>query len=138
MSGEIDRETIEEELIRLVKVVMEDEAMEIDPDRSLMSDYGLDSLDLLDFTFNIEERYGVAIGANELRGRARDELTDDEMFDEDGAISPRALEILKRSIPEIPPDKFVYGLRQEDIPTLLNIHVFTRLVYEKKQGGSHH
>ncbi len=134
MNGEIGKKTIEEELIRLVKIVLEDDAMEIDPERSLMSDYGLDSLDLLDFTFNIEERYGVTIGANELRGRAKDELTEDEMFDEDGNISSKALEILQRTIPEIPSDKFVRGLRQEDIPTLLNIKVFTRLVYEKKQG----
>ncbi len=135
MSYKIDKATIEKELIRLVKKVLEDDAIEIDPARSLVFDYGLDSLDLLDFAFNIEERFDVKIGANELRGRAKEEMTEDVLFDEDGNLSSKALEALKNNIPEIPADKFVRGLRQEDIPTLLNINVFTRLVYEKKAAN---
>lgn len=110
---------------------MEDETIDIDPEKSLMLDYGLDSLDLLDFSFNIEEIFEVKIGANELRGRAKGTMPEEDMFDEDGYISQKALTALKDNIPEVDPGKLSQGLRQEDIPKLLNIKVFTRIVFDK-------
>lgn len=132
MNPKPDKQSIEAELIRIIQSILEDDTIAIDPEKSLMRVYGLDSLDLLDFAFNIEERYGVKIGATELKGRTR--MPADEMFDEDGNISLRAIEELKRNIPEIPAEEIAYGLRPEDIPTLLNIRVFTRIVYERCNG----
>ncbi len=131
MSNTYDKKTIEKKLIKLIKIILEDETIDIDPEKSLVLDYGLDSLDLLDFSFSIEEIFGVRIGANELRGRAKGTMSEDEMFDENGNISQKALKALRNNIPEVDPDKLYYGLRQEDIPKLLNIKVFTRIVFDK-------
>jgi len=131
LSHTYDKKNIEERLKKLIQIILEDETMDIDPEKSLILDYGLDSLDLLDFSFSIEEIFGVKIGANELRGRARGTTTEEEMFDENGYISQKALKALRDNIPEVDPGKLSHGLRQEDIPKLLNIKVFTRIVFDK-------
>ncbi len=130
----MDKPEIEEKLIGIVREILGDDRMAINPEKSLMVEYGLDSLDLIDFSFTAEEMFHVKIGADELKGRAKDRMTEEEMLDEKGNLSPTALQALKESIPEIPPENFRYGLRQEDIPTLLNIRVFTRIVLEQMQG----
>lgn len=134
MKDQADKTAIQNRLIELIKEVMENDSIDIDPMKSLIDDYGIDSLDLLDFSFNIEEIYNVKIGKDELAGRAKHNLSKDEMIDENGCISERALEELQRCIPEIPSDKIVRGLKQSDIPRLLNIAVFTRIVYNKLTG----
>ena len=133
---QISREEIQKRLIELVKEILEDESIEIDPGKSLIGDYGLDSLDLLDFSFNIEEIFNVKIGKDELSGRGRSTLKKEEMLDENGCTSEKALEELRRNVPEIPPEKFRYGMKQGDIPRLLNVAVFTRFVYDKLAGAA--
>jgi acyl carrier protein len=125
------REFVKDELIRLVRDIARNNQTTIETQKSLFFEYGFDSLDLLDFTFNIEEIFGVKIGSSELRGKAKETMKEDDFFDDQGNISPLALEELKRNIPEIPPEKIAYGLRPEDIPKLLNIDLFIRLVWEK-------
>jgi acyl carrier protein len=134
LKDQADKTAIQNRLIELIKEVMENDSIDIDPMKSLIDDYGIDSLDLLDFSFNIEEIYNVKIGKDELAGRAKHNLSKDEMIDENGCIGERALEELQRRIPEIPRDKIVRGLKQSDIPRLLNIAVFTRIVYNKLTG----
>ena len=136
MSATVDKNIIETELIKIIREILKDAAAEIDPEKSLMTQYGLDSLDLLDFSFNIEEKFGVQIGPEELRGRADSRISKDEMFDENGNISNTALAELKKNIPELPAESFVYGMRPEDIPTLLNIRVFVRIVLEKLNAAN--
>ncbi len=136
MADTVSREEIQSRLIELIKEILEDDNIVIDPQKSLIEDYGLDSLDLLDFSFNIEEIYNVKIGKDELSGRGRSKLKKEEMLDENGCISQAALEELRTNIPEIPASRFIYGLKQGDIPRLLNIDVFTRFVYEKLAGAA--
>ena len=134
MAKQFTRTEIREKLISLVKEIMQDDAIEIDTSKSLFEEYSLDSLDLLDLSFNIEELFGVKIGANELRGQAKDRMKEDDMIDENGYITQKALDGLKAHIPEIPAERFNYGLRQEDIPRLLNIDIFIRMIFDKIQG----
>lgn len=134
MNTLIDKAKIEKQLIALVKEIMDDPKITLDPRLSLIEDYGLDSLDLLDLSFNIEEIFNVKIGKNELAGRAEQTMSKEEMFDENGCISKPALEEMKRNIPEIPAAKIVYGIKQADIPRLLNISVFTRIIFDKLTG----
>lgn len=136
MNKLIDKAAIEKQLIALVKEIMDDPKISIDPSLSLIEDYGLDSLDLLDLSFNIEEIYNVKIGKNELAGRAEHTMSKEEMFDENGCISKIALEEMKRNIPEIPAGKIVYGIKQADIPRLLNVSVFTRIIHDKLTGAA--
>lgn len=128
----MDKQHIKMTLENIVKDILEeDESFPIDSSKSLIDNYNLDSLDLLDLAFNIEAEFGVKIGANELSGNSRTTLSEDEMIDENGYITECALEELRRNIPEIPPENIRYGLRQNEIPRLLNIDVFTRIVQDK-------
>lgn len=129
----LDRTSISERLKDLIREITRNQEMELNSQKSLMMDYGLDSLDLLDFSFCIEESFGVKIGANELRGKAKEKMKEEDFLDYHGNISQKALDELKKSIPEIPTEHFTYGLRQEDIPKLLNIDVFVRIIFEKLQ-----
>ena len=46
MSATVDKNIIETELIKIIREILKDAAAEIDPEKSLMTQYGLDSLDL--------------------------------------------------------------------------------------------
>ncbi len=134
MLKDISKEEIEKKVIEVILDIIGEPDLEIDTELSLFLEYGMDSLDLLDFTFNIDEIFGVTIGSNELRGRAKDKFKDKDIIDEEGNICELALEELKKNIPEIPEEKIKYGLRQEDIPKLLNVDVFVRIISEKLNG----
>ena len=131
MNSILDKQTIEKKLIKILRDILQDNTAEVDPEKSLMLEYGLDSLDLLDLSFNIEEMFGVQIGPDELRGKADTKIAKADMIDENGNISQKALEELKKNIPEISAKEFAYGLRPEAIPSLLNTKVFARIVFEK-------
>jgi len=124
---------IREKLIEILcRVLAEDSAsFKVDTSKSLIEDFGLDSLDLLDFAFNIEVDFDVKIGPNELSLRAKDRIDQSNILDEDGFLTELALDELRSSVPEIPAHMFRSGLRQTDIPRLLNIDVFARLVHDK-------
>ncbi|PKK91871.1 MAG: hypothetical protein CVV64_00130 [Candidatus Wallbacteria bacterium HGW-Wallbacteria-1] len=134
----MDRELgeIKNRLVQILGQILADESDDftVDTSRSLVEEYGLDSLDLLDFSFNIEVEYDVKIGPNELSLKAKDRISQDQVLDEDGYLTQMALDELKASVPEIPSEMFRHGLRQGDVPRLLNIDVFARLVHEKLKG----
>lgn len=131
---EIDE--IKEKIVGILhQILAEDgEGVEIDTSLSLVEGYGFDSLDLLDFSFYIEEEFDVKIGPRELSIRAKGRISEDQALDEDGYLTEAALEELRRSIPEIPGQMIKHGLRQGDVPRLLNIDVFARLVRDKLAG----
>ena len=63
--------------------------------------------------------------------RAKGKYKQVELVDEKGFLTELSLTELKNSIPEIPAEKLIHGLRENDIPKLLTIGVFVRLIEEK-------
>lgn len=96
----------------------------------LMNDLGAESIDLLDLSFLIEERFGITIEANEFERQASAELPDDA-YEQDGFLTAAALEKLRQALPEIAPDKLSSGLRKVDLPALLTVGVFVHLIQRK-------
>ncbi len=131
MKKKYDKEEIENKLVEIVQDIIEDDTITIDLMKSLVLEYELDSIDLLDLTYNIEQIFGVKIGPDELSGGAEEMLPEKDLYEQDGILSEKALEIMKKNIPEIPQAEFSYGLRPEDIPSLLNIKVFSRIIFDK-------
>jgi acyl carrier protein len=103
---------------------------EITIDSSLIVDLGADSLDLLDLVFSIEQAFGIEITRGEIEKRVRASLPEDE-FEQNGFLTEKAKEALKKQLPEIDPDKFVGNLRGIDIAKLLTVRVFLRMIKEK-------
>jgi acyl carrier protein len=113
-------------MINALGVRPEDIAM----DRNLVDDLGAESIDLLDLSFLIEEEFGITIEANEFEKEARSRLPGGE-YERDGYLTDEALRELQAALPEVPPDRFVQGLRKVEVPSLLNVAVFVHLIQRK-------
>jgi acyl carrier protein len=96
----------------------------------LVSDLGAESIDLLDLSFLVEERFQVRIEANEIEREARKRLPHGE-YEKDGYLTEAALDEIRRSLPELEAGKLVNGLRKVDLPALLTVSFFVNLVARK-------
>jgi acyl carrier protein len=106
----------------------------------LMADLGAESLDLLDLSFLIEERFGITIGSDEFEGPARQRIPDG-VYEKDGYLTAAALAELRCALPEVAPDKLSEGLRKMELPSVLPVSVFVHLIQRKLRetqapGGS--
>jgi acyl carrier protein len=108
---------------------------EIHPHSELVTDLGAESIDLLDLTFRIEELFTVRIEANELERDAIKQMPGG-VYEKEGYLTDGALAELRRAAPELDPAKLVAGLRKADLPTLLTVAFFVRLIQRKLTGGS--
>ena len=113
---------------------------EIQMNSVLVADLGAESIDLLDLSFRIEERFKVTIEANEIEREARKRLPSGE-YEKDGYLTEEALAEIRKAVPELDQAKIVKGLRKTDLPSLLNVAFFVKLVARKLaaregQGGT--
>ena len=106
----------------------------------LVSDLGAESIDLLDLTFRIEEKFHIRIEANEIEREARKRLPAG-VYEKDGYLTEEALDEIRKSVPELDAGKLVKGLRKMDLPSLLTVSFFVRLIARKlaveEKGATH-
>jgi acyl carrier protein len=111
----------------------------IRPESVLVQDLGAESIDLLDLSFRIEDRFKVSLEANEIEREAKQRLGG-APYEQDGRLTSAALAEIARSVPEIDRAKLVPGLRKTDLPGLLTVSFFVNLIARKlalKNGASH-
>ncbi len=129
-----------EELKPLLVEVLGVPAERIRLDSLLVAELGAESIDLLDLSFRIEERFNVRIEANEIEREAKQRLPDG-MYEKDGCLTEAALAELRASLPELDARKLVKGLRKMDLPALLTVSFFVHLIARKlaaqPQGLTH-
>ncbi|MBE0535038.1 MAG: hypothetical protein IH624_05150 [Phycisphaerae bacterium] len=121
-----------EKLIPLVREVTGARFEQIGMDSGLMEDLGAESVDLLDFTFLIEEAFGITIEADEFEQQARRRMGD-VPYEKDGYLTPEALDQLRNALPEVPAECFKEGLKAIEVPGILTVGVFVHLI-ERKLG----
>jgi len=119
-----------ERLRPLVKEVTGVPVERIHMEHVLMENLGAESLDLLDLSFLIEERFGITIGSHEFEDQAKARLPGG-VYEKEGFLTPEALVELRRALPEIPPARLVPGLRKLELPSLLTVSVFVHLIQRK-------
>lgn len=106
----------------------------------LVSDLGAESIDLLDLTFRIEEKFHIRIEANEIEREAKKRLLAG-VYEKDGYLTEEALDEIRKSVPELDAGKLVKGLRKMDLPSLLTVsffvHLITRKLAVEKKGATH-
>lgn len=104
---------------------------------ALVGDLGAESIDLLDLSFLIEQKFGITLEPYELEQQAKRQIPGG-LYEKDGYLTPEALEQLRMIMPGVPPEKFRPGLRKTDVPVLLTVGVFVSLIQrklnEKQQG----
>ena len=105
-----------------------------------MTDLGAESIDLLDLSFRIEEKFKVTIEANELEREAKKRLPGG-VYEKDGFLTDEALVEIRRAAPELDPARMVKGLRKTDLPSLLTVGFFVHLIARKlatrEEGAVH-
>ena len=102
---------------------------EIEPDKTLVHDLDIDSIDMLEIVFEMERTFAISIKFGELESYAR-EVTDGP-FEIDSVITEQGLETLKDLMPEIPREKFSPGMSVEAIPMLMTVGSLCRIAEHK-------
>jgi len=125
-------------LVPLVREVTGCREEQVTMQSGLMQDLGAESVDLLDFSFLIEETFGITIEADEFEQQARRQISTG-VYEVNGRLTDEALEVLKKALPEVPAEHFKPGLKKIEIPGILNVAVFVHLIQSKlsakSQGG---
>jgi acyl carrier protein len=118
-------------------------ALDVEPgavreESRIVGDLGADSLDLLDLTFQLEQKFKVAISPRQMERRARAALGDVPL-EVDGVYTPAALAEFRKNMPEVPPEELADGLTTADLPRRLRVatmvNLVSRLLEEKNAGG---
>jgi len=123
-------EEIFEKLIPLVREVTGAREDQITMESGLMQDLGAESVDLLDFSFLIEETFDIVINADEFEQQTTKRLNDKE-YEKDGILTDEALEELRKALPEVPVEYLKPGLKKIELPSILNVAVFVHLIQRK-------
>jgi len=119
-----------EKLLPLIREVTGARAEQVTMASNLIKDLGAESIDLLDLSFLIEETFGITIEADEFERQASERLPAGQ-YERDGALTPEAIEELRKALPEVPPREFRAGLKKIEVPSVLNVAVFVHLIQRK-------
>jgi acyl carrier protein len=111
------------------------EVLGVAPDKILLesvlvADLGAESIDLLDLSFRIEETFNVTIEANEIEREASKRLSGG-VYEKDGRLTDEALAEIRKALPELDASKLTTGLRKMELPALLTVRFFVRLIARK-------
>ena len=129
----MNEKEIFQKLVPLVQEITGAKQDKIQMQSNLMEDLGAESIDLLDLSFLIEETFGVTIEADEFERQASQYIPQGQ-YEQDGFLTPEAIEQLKKTLPEVPPEKFHPGLKKIELPSVLNVAVFVHIIQRKLSG----
>jgi acyl carrier protein len=123
----MNREEIVQGVCECVARVVDKDVSRVGESDRIIGDLGADSLDLLDLVFQLERRFAIKISPNGIEKRVRAELGETPL-EIDGVYTPRALELLRRGLPEVPPEEIFEGLRASRLPYVFRVATFANLV----------
>lgn len=93
----------------------------------LIGDLGAESIDFLDFIFQLEREFKIKIPRGQLEKKARGSLEESE-FEEGGYITEKGIQALRSFLSEIPADSFNKKMKTSEIPMLFTVETFCKLV----------
>jgi acyl carrier protein len=123
----IDDPQVLERVVREVAESLGTDPAAISPDAGLILDLGADSLDLLDLVFRLEEAFGIQLERGQIEARIR-ETMGGEPYEIDGVLTAKALDLLRRELPEVKPERIRDGLRSSEVVQLFTVRTLVRLV----------
>ncbi len=109
---------------------------EVREDSRLVADLGADSLDLLDLTFQLEQRFRIRISPRDIELRTREKLGG-AALEVDGVYTPEALAEFRAAMPEVPAGELAPGLTVAGLPRCFRVATMVSLV-ERLTGGNGH
>jgi len=99
----------------------------VHPEDKIIAELGGDSLDLLDITFRLEQRFSIGISPRDMERRVRARLNGAPV-EIDGVYTAAAIAEFRASMPEIPAGEFVEGLTVAALPRLFRVATLMNLV----------
>lgn len=99
-------------------------------DDTLFDEIGIDSIDLVDILFELETLYGIELKISDFESRAREEMSN-EPYEINGVLTTQGLQVLRKFMTEIDPDKLVEGLTVHQLVKLLTVHSLCKIIIYK-------
>lgn len=130
----MSREEVTDGVRECIATVLDVNGDPIRMESRLIDDLGADSLDLLDLSFQLEQRFQISISPRGMEKRAQAALGDTPL-EVDGVYTPEALAELRKALPEVPADELADGLTVAELPRRFRVatmvNVVCRLLEEK-------
>ncbi len=96
-------------------------------EQRIIGELGADSLDLLQLTFQLEQRFKIRISPRDIERRARASLGDAPL-EVDGVYTPEAVRELRKVLPDVPAEELPEGLTTADLPHTFRVSTMVNLV----------
>jgi acyl carrier protein len=96
-------------------------------DSKIIHDLGADSLDFLDLSFHIQQKFGVAFSPRDDERRLQEKMGG-RAVQNNGVYTPEALAELRRNMPEVPDEEFPGGLTVSALPFLFRVSTIVNLI----------
>lgn len=126
MDQKIIFEKVKEALVSTCRI----EAGEITPEKTLIEDLNIDSIDLIDLLYTLETDFDISIKISEFESFAQNEMGG-KPFSINNIVTDEGLIALRRAMPEIPAEKIKPGLSVSKIPYLLSVQSLCNIVQKK-------
>ena len=115
-------ETIREILVRIVKP-----GVDLELDRALMKEHGLDSLDMIETSFALEEFFGFDFSGRNAIQELESRLGGGRVL-ADGVLTPLGREALYERMPELRTVDLPPTLHAAELPQYFTIRTYARLI----------
>jgi len=110
----MNREEILTGVIECIQTVLDSDGATIRPEDKLIDDLGADSLDLLDLSFHLQQKFDVTISPKGMENFTKEKLGD-KPYEVDGILTSEALQALRTEMPEVPEEEFLEGTPVGDL-----------------------
>ena len=124
-----------EEIFEAVKLSLVEELGvnedDVRMEASFYDDLGLESLDLLKLFFGLEKSIEVRVTMKEIQGLLQGNLSEDELFNENGLVTEEGLEHLQKLFPEYNMSELAGGLDQLKLFSLFTVGHLVKMIAEK-------
>lgn len=121
------QEEVEERVMNAVAQALDLDPGEVKVSSALQAELGAESLDYLDIAFTLEREFKIQFPRADLLKRASDHFGEETLV-KGGFVTDLGLEMLRRGMPEIDPERFQPGLRAVDVPRIFTVATFARVV----------
>lgn len=128
----MDTQTVYPRVASIISEVLAIDEDQIAMNKRLITDLGAESIDFLDFIFQLEREFGIKTPIRQIEKDARGNLTDAE-FEQNGVVTPAGMEMLKSHLSEVPAEFFKPNLKVNEIATLFTVETFCKLVIRALQ-----
>lgn len=123
----VSEEVIQQRVREAVAKALDLEIDDVQLTSSLEADLGAESLDFLDIAFTLEREFQIQLPRMDLLERASEHFGEDTLV-HDGIVTDFGLDLVRRGMPEIDPERLQPGTRAIEITRMITVQTFVRLV----------